>query len=287
MATLPHISYADNDGRRRELVVCPGAFGSLLVVDRDRATLGDRRLLAHISADEPPHNAELVCRLYLQDQRRRPHRPAGRRLEREDFQRAPLLAAGQDGHGCGRPQRTEGQVASRHQLFRIRLHRNSEEDPPELRWSRRPADLPGEPWTPVTLRETVAELESYEPMRTLTANALARHDGDPTISTEMLRRELARLQESALVLNRGLREAVVDAVQRRGAVSMGELALRCGMVKRDRRGVFVGDTSWLARRVGLIPDGGRRKPTRWIHSDVLALIARHGLGVSPREVELE
>jgi len=27
-------------------------------------------------------------------------------------------------------------------------------------------------------------------------------------------------------------------------------------------------------------------PTPWVHSDVLALIARRGLGLSPREVEV-
>ncbi|MGN6373764.1 MAG: hypothetical protein ACTHM1_12395 [Solirubrobacteraceae bacterium] len=283
MAASPHITYADSDGRARELVLCPGAFGSLLVVDRDSATRGDRRLLAHISADEPLDNAELVCRLYLQEPSRRPGRP----LVPEDFQRAPLAAPGQSSHGQGGREPADGQIVNRRQTFCIRAHRGRDEGLPELRWSLRTDDRPDEPWAPITLRETVAALESYEPMCALSANALIRHEGDPTISTEVLRRELTRLRESALVLNRGLRDAVVDAVERRGVVSMSELALRCGMVKRDRRGTFVGDTTWLARRVGLIPDGGRRKPTRWIHSDVLALIARHGLGVSPREVELE
>ena len=158
-------------------------------------------------------------------------------------------------------------------------------EPPELRWSRGAATRPTGPWRPTTLREALTTLESYEPICTITARALARHD--PTVSMDALRRELARLQQSSFVLNRGLREAVVDAVERRGVVSMSELALRCGMVKRDRRGLPVGDTTWLARRVGLMPEGGKRKPTRWVHSDVLALIARHGLGVSPREVELD
>jgi hypothetical protein len=31
---------------------------------------------------------------------------------------------------------------------------------------------------------------------------------------------------------------------------------------------------------------GKPRPTPWVHSDVLALIARDGLGISPREVEL-
>ena len=38
-------------------------------------------------------------------------------------------------------------------------------------------------------------------------------------------------------------------------------------------------------RLGMMPEGGRARPTPWVHSDVLALIARDGLGLSPREVE--
>ena len=63
--------------------------------------------------------------------------------------------------------------------------------------------------------------------------------------------------------------------------------MRCGRIKRDAAGNESGETSWLARRVGLLPEGGRDAPTRWIHTDVLALIARDGLGVSPREVEVQ
>ncbi len=45
----------------------PATAGSVLVLDRDATTLGDRRLLAHLAPDEPPENAALVCRLYLED----------------------------------------------------------------------------------------------------------------------------------------------------------------------------------------------------------------------------
>jgi hypothetical protein len=68
---------------------------------------------------------------------------------------------------------------------------------------------------------------------------------------------------------------------------MSEIAVRCGRVKRDGKGNVSGETSWLARRIGLLPEGGQSRPTPWIHSDVLALIARDGLGASPREVELQ
>ena len=102
----------------------------------------------------------------------------------------------------------------------------------------------------------------------------------------VLRAELQRLDASRIVLNRGLRRAVLDAMRTRG-LSISEIAIRCGRVKRDSGGNCSGETSWLARRVGIMPEGGGGgDPTPWIHSEVLALIARHGLGISPREVEL-
>jgi hypothetical protein len=83
-----------------------------------------------------------------------------------------------------------------------------------------------------------------------------------------------------------LREAVLAAAERQG-LSMSEIAIRCGRIKRDSAGNESGETSWLSRRLGLLAEGGRETPTPWVHSDVLALIARDGLGLSPREVELE
>ena len=87
------------------------------------------------------------------------------------------------------------------------------------------------------------------------------------------------------MLNRALRETALATIQRE-ELSLSEIAIRCGRVKRDLRGNESGETSWLARRLGMLPEGGRDTPTPWIHTDVLALIARRGLGVSPREVEL-
>ena len=138
----------------------------------------------------------------------------------------------------------------------------------------------------VSVREAIACVERYEPLRALTARALAFHDREGDTSVTVLRAELRRVQESPIVLNRALREAVLDAVERRGQ-SMSEIAMRCGRIKRDAAGNESGETSWLARRLGLLPEGGRKTTTPWIHSDVLALIARDGLGVSPREVEVE
>ena len=82
------------------------------------------------------------------------------------------------------------------------------------------------------------------------------------------------------------REVVLAHIERDG-LSLSEIATRCGRVKRDACGNESGETSWLARRLGLLPEGGKERPTPWIHSDVLALIARRGLGLSPREVEAE
>ena len=36
--------------------------------------------------------------------------------------------------------------------------------------------------------------------------------------------------------------------------------MRCGRVKRDARGNVSGETSWLARRIGQMPEGGEQKP---------------------------
>jgi hypothetical protein len=156
---------------------------------------------------------------------------------------------------------------------------------PELRWcGHPPLGMCGEPQA-VSVRHAIACLDSYEPVRTLTRRALALNGNDPRVSTAVLRSELVRVQESPIVLNRRLRAVVLATIERQG-LSMSEIAIRCGRVKLDCRGKQSGETSWLARRLGLLPEGGRVTPTPWIHSDVLALIARRGLGISPREVEL-
>jgi hypothetical protein len=156
---------------------------------------------------------------------------------------------------------------------------------PELRWRRHAPERAAGCPRMVSLREAVACLESYEPPLTLTLRELAIHREDPGVSTAVLRSELARVQNSPIVLNRRLREVALSTIEREG-LSMSEVAIRCGRVKRDRRGNASGETSWLARRLGLLPEAGHRAPTPWIHSDVLALIAREGLGIGPREVEL-
>jgi len=264
----------------------------VLVVDRDATTLGDRRLVAHLAADEPSANAELVCRRYLEDSGGRPCR---RVVTPEDLEAAPFadsaelaeIEAGVEFPGltAARAGATELLHDDRGRDHRLGLAPASGISIPELRWLRSPAPAQaGEP-QPVSVREAVAALESYEPVRTLTLRALARHGDDPRVSVTVVRAELERVKASHTVLNRGLREAVLAAVQA-GHVSMSEVAIRCGRVKHDSRGNASGETSWLARRLGIMAEGGVGAPTPWVHSDVLALIARRGLGIDPREVEL-
>jgi len=264
-------------------VVAQAAFqGSVLVVDRDAATLGDRRLVAHLCADEPRENAALVCASYLDQARRGGYRC--RSLAPADFLRSPL-ADGDD--ACLSAGRSAGDTEPTDRIggtYRL-LPRRTALSIPELRW-RRHSPLPAGEQRTVSVREAVAALESYEPIRTLTRNALALACGDRELSTAALRAELVRVRLSPIVLNRRLREVALACIEREG-LSLSEIATRCGRVKRDAAGNESGETSWLARRLGLLPEGGKERPTPWIHSDVLALIARRGLGLSPREVEVE
>jgi hypothetical protein len=276
--------YTDPHGRAREVIARDGAAGSVLVVDRDQATRGDRRLVAHLAADEPAGNAALVCSCYLEDAGA--SRARCRPVVAEDA-RTPPFAAEREPDADLTPASEEVQLLDRLECrHRLELMRGALSIP-ELRWSRRcpRSSAPESGPVPVSLREVVASLESYEPACALSARALARYGGTGEVSTTVLRAELARVQESPIVLNRRLREVVLATVARQ-ELSMSEIAIRCGRRKRDRRGNESGETSWLARRLGLLPEGGQSAPTPWIHSDVLALIARCGLGVSPREVEL-
>jgi hypothetical protein len=273
--------YRDCNGRPREIVTLPGAGESVLVLDRDAITLGDRRLLAHLAADEPAENAALVSRCFMLQARRA--RCPCRRLSDADLREIPFAEAHEAVDGELTAEETLRDAAGR----RYRIEPLAGEmSIPELRWCRRSAGAGDSEREAMSVRETIACLERYGPALALTRRAVALHRDSDRVSIALLRAELVRTQESPIVLNRALRAAVVDAVGRRGQ-SMSEIAMRCGRIKRDAAGNASGETSWLARRLGLLPEGGRRKPTPWIHSDVLALIARDGLGLSPREVEAD
>jgi hypothetical protein len=277
------LTYRDSEGLERELVVRAGLGGSRLVIDQDRLARADPRLVAHLGADEPPGNADLICLMYLQE------RPAERTLPRplialdcesEPFPGDPLSAEPRAIRG-DQGAYIEARAGEHYRLGPVAGSLSI----PELRWCRRAAVPEGFRSATVSVRDVVARLESYEPVRTLTADALCSRRGGGKVSGTVLRLELERVLESPILLNRRLRETVLATAQGSG-LSMSEIAIRCGRVKHDRRGRVSGETSWLARRLGLLPEGGQSEPTPWIHSDVLGLIAREGLGISPREVEL-
>lgn len=274
-------SYLDEDGRLREIIRCDGAAGSRLVIDRDRLTCADRRLVAHLAAEEPIENACLVCAMYLNESPRR----GCRRVTADDLLTPPRTETQaqiyesadkwlddevKELHDAAGNRYCLSQVPSRSTIL-------------QLRWCKR--GRAGEVEQLVSVRDVIGAIESYEPVRTLTALALSRHAQDAEISTASLSVELERLSASRVVLNRRLREFVLAAVES-SELSMSEIALRCGRVKRDRRGALSGETTWLARRIGLAACGGSCTPSPWVHSEVLALIARRGLGVAPLEVEL-
>jgi len=270
--------YADIEGHSREVVALPGALGSVLVVDRDASTLGDRRLVAHLASDEPAENAALVCSRYLQDSRGR----WSRRLTPEDLETAPL-AEQEEIHAGAQTPPSGMELIDRHGREHRLLLIAGKRSTCQLRWCRCSSDPDGA--ETVSMRDVVASLESYEPVRSLTFSAIASYRGDVYVSVTMLGAELERVDSSPLLLNRGLRETALRVIERQG-LSMSEIAMRCGRIKRDSRGCASGETSWLARRLGILPAAGESAPTPWVHSDVLALIAREGLGISPREVEL-
>jgi hypothetical protein len=274
--------YTDTTGRAREVIAGRRGDGCVLVVDRDALTLGDRRLVALLAIEEPAENAALVCARYLQDA----HRGRCRRVTAEDLTGRSFPEEDEEHQRGVRETDLVGprKGACGDVVYRLELVCTAT-SARELRWCRHLRG--GGPATsmPVCLRKAVGALERYEPVFELTRRALARYREDANVSTAVLRGELERLRESPIVLNRKLRQTVLVSIERHG-LSLSEIAIRCGRVKRDSKGNASGETSWLARRVGILPESGSSRPTPWVHSDVLALIARNGLGISPREVEL-
>ena len=271
--------YTDHrSGATREIVSLPGAGGSRLVVDRDAVTLGDRRLLAHLAEDEPAENARIVTEVYIADE----DRGNCRLVSAEDLKLTPFASSSPATDSKASPDTQL--VDSDGVVYRIR-EISDDGSFPELRWTRSSGSTGQEEPITVTLREVVARLQDYEPARAITTTALAVHEDDRGMSTCRLRGELERLTTSPIVLNRGLREAVQRQVVH-GRLSMSQIAMRCGRIKQDRRGNHSGETSWLARRIGQLAEGGQDGPSPWVHTDVLALIVRDGLGATPREMEL-
>ena len=249
------------------MIARPGVGGSVLVIDQDAQTLTDRRLVAHLTADEPAINARVAAEVYLADDEGRRARaledrdwttlPGGRELPDEPAPRAP---------GELRDARGRG-----YRLAAVDDHRYGR----QTRWVRRTERPRPEA---VSLRTVVGALEAYEPVRTLTRAALRRA---PTRSeVHALARELDQLERSPLVLNRALREAVHQRV-RSGELSLSCIAARCGRGKHSSTGLRIGDTTWLQRRLGVLPEHGSSEPTPWIHTDVWRSSPATGWASSP------
>ena len=267
----PLARYRDREGCERHIVARHGAQGSVLVIDQDALSLGDRRLVAHLWPDEPQINASLVADAYVADAHGRRARP----LSELDW---ATLPGGREPAEEDEPCR-DGELRDRHgRCYRLAVVAGRRLGG-ELRWTRRRGRRRPEP---VALRTVIGALEAYEPARSRTKAAL---DDDQEAATRKLAAELQRLEHGPFVLNRALRDAVQQRV-RSGELSLSQIAARCGRGKRLATGLRIGDTSWLGRRIGTLPEAGRSSPTPWIHTDTLALIAREGLGVEPREVEL-
>ena len=240
----------DHRGRRL-LVANRDLHGGLLVIDHDRHR-GDARLVARLAPDEPQGNALLVAELYRAD----PNRHA-RPLTSDDWFGTP---------GPTTPQGS-GPVLRAPDGRPLRLGVSDG----ELRWLVDDRSL--------SLRRVLAAVESYEPVA-ISEGALEVKPR--SVRGRVLRQELERQEASPFVLNRGLREAVQARLVAGETLAM--IARRCGRWHAGNQGRA--DTSWLARRCGLMAPPGEQHPTPWVHTDVLALIAREGLGVAPREVEL-
>jgi hypothetical protein len=271
MTTIACDCYLADDGPR-ELVILDGAGGSRLLVDRRANDGADARLLAHLGHDEPDTNAWHVCREFLADPRR-----GARRLLTADF-----LARAEGERELPKSESFRPEVLIDAAGRRYFLRTSGK--PAELRWY---GECRGGDRAARTLsaRDVVGALEAYEPVCAITRAAVARFRRDRSVSVSTLSVELRRIESSPIVLNRRLREAVLEAVREHG-VSFSAIAMSCGRIKHDHRGNGSGETSWLARRVGLLPSSPGARPNPWVHSDTLALIARDGLGIAPREVEL-
>jgi hypothetical protein len=255
----------------RQILALALEDGAMLVIDTPTLSLAGARLLARLAPEEPRENARLVADMYLAEQ---PGEPC-RLLTLDDFDRTREVVAPIDLAGLSTPL-----LDLDGGRFRIQII-DSHKGVRELRWTHAGA---GGEWEPLTLRCVYAAVEAYEPARSQTLAAIASSEA-LGVSSCTLRSELDRVDSGATVLNRGLREALLRTL-REGEVSMSQIALRCGRSKRDGRGNVSGETSWLSRRLGLMPDSNGGKVSPWVDPDVLALIARAGLGLAPHEVEV-
>jgi hypothetical protein len=253
-------------------VITVSIAGRTLVIDRAAAG-GDARLLAQLAPEEPQGNARLIARMYIADKTSSPPRRATA-ADLQSPERPPVDPA---------PVRWETPlIAGIGATFQIQ--RTSTAAIAALRWTETRSRV-ASPTAAVPLRQVIAQLEDYQPAIAMTQAAIDANDQDPLVSVVKLKAELQRLTESRIVLNRRLREHVQRAVEH-DQTTMSAIAVRCGRFRTSDRGGQTGETSWLARRIGVLPEAGAARPTPWVHTDVLAVIARDGLGINPCEAEL-
>ena len=191
--STPLAHYTDRDGREREIVGIPGAGGSMLVVDRIHGGVGEERVVAHLCPDEPNENARIVTSLYLSDPRPR----RCRALRDEDLHGAPPDWTTEQQMLADQAEAQDQEALVDQDRFAYELAEQGLLAVRELRWQRRSPDGSAEP---VTLRQVIGALQSYEPARTRTAQALQRYDGDGEISVTCLRGEFERISSSSSVL---------------------------------------------------------------------------------------
>jgi len=257
---------------RREIVAHERSDSARVLIDQIASDGADARLVAVLAADEPPENEGILCRLYLRD----PTRGRCRLVRSEDLEvPAPSAPESED---------TRGDLAEELVDRDGRVYRLAAMDHGglvQLRWTRTPPSTSPET---VTLRTVVGALEAYEPARSMTEQAIGQQQLVRELSTKRLRHELRTLSASTIVLNRGLREAVLRRLAQ--GDSPRAMAERCGHFKDGGRARPSGDGSWLTRRIGLRTESGSQTPTPWVSLDVLEVIAREALGVHPSEVAL-
>lgn len=265
-------SYMDDAGFSHTIIAAAANHGRLLVDRRDGPD-GDMLLVAHIAEGEAAElsidNERLIAELYLAD----PSRGHCRLVCPEDLHGEPLAreAAEIDPSQVICAGQTHYRIA--------KLVRNPGERPRrELRWTRCTPD--GRPTSVVTLREVIGALEDYEPASLMTLAVITRcRSATKPIATGALAHELRHVEASPIVLNRRVREAALSFVGS-GLTTWSDIARRCGRRRPDGSG----ETSWVKRRLGVMPDGGQDHPTQWAHQAVLASIARDGLGIDPHLV---
>jgi hypothetical protein len=264
-------SYYDEKDEQREILALTLTDKSRLVIDSPSGGLRGALLIGRLAADEPQENARILSDLYLADE----EKGHCRALRHQDLspEKTSRPTTQVDWHDSLHD--AEGRE------YRLALC-DTGMSVPELHWIRTEPEA-GEDHELLTLRAVVEGLDAYEPARRMTVQALSETKGRE-VSNNRTRLSLERLAESSTVLNRRLRQAVLASVAH--GTSLSEIAARCGHHKTDSSGHVSGETTWIARRTGMKAEPGEAKPSRWVHVDVLALIARDGLDLAPMDVEL-